>query len=562
MKNIFLLLITTFFLSGSIIADENKTQKLTDNPKSDESVILVSTSALADLAGQWIHAFTNSTNIPVKLELSDIHANSNITENSEGANRLYLDTKKPANTEDLTINVVGHFAAVPLMHRNNPFREMIQKMGISQDAFQRSATQQNIDWNAVFPGTKGGQMNIYVLSDEASQELASRFTGIAREKLQVEESLEDLYNALVNDPMAIAFISPYLLNKDQGLPQNLEFMPIDKNGNGRLDSFEDIYGNTQDLLRGIWIGKFPHSLINNLYLAFENPNDLEKSLINYIQQDGQDVLALNGFEQISSTETDQNTAYTAGLPAAVTLSNARSEDAGIWVFGMIALIGVIAAGILIWIITGTYRLTRKSDVVRTTPALKITPMKPEDVTFKKGLLYDKSHTWTFMQEDGNVKIGIDDFMQNITGKLTKVILRNNNTMVKKGEKFVTIIQDGKRLELKAPISGIIKQYNELLIVKPDAVNLSPYEKGWLYIIEPQNWEKDSTLMLRGAAYMKWIDTEMLRLKEFLTNIFRQDVTTLQHVVLQDGGEIARYPLENMNPEGWADFQSQFIEKSY
>lgn len=189
-------------------------------------------------------------------------------------------------------------------------------------------------------------------------------------------------------------------------------------------------------------------------------------------------------------------------------------------------------------------------------------MKPEDVTFKKGLLYDKSHTWTFMQEDGNVKIGIDDFMQNITGKLTKVILRNNNTMVKKGEKFVTIIQDGKRLELKAPISGIIKQYNELLIVKPDAVNLSPYEKGWLYIIEPQNWEKDSTLMLRGAAYMKWIDTEMLRLKEFLTNIFRQDVTTLQHVVLQDGGEIARYPLENMNPEGWADFQSQFIEKSY
>ena len=46
-------------------------------------------------------------------------------------------------------------------------------------------------------------------------------------------------------------VQEYILDK------NLSFVPIDKNKNGKIDHFENIYGNLNDFLRGVWIGKYP-----------------------------------------------------------------------------------------------------------------------------------------------------------------------------------------------------------------------------------------------------------------------------------------------------------------
>jgi glycine cleavage system H lipoate-binding protein len=177
-----------------------------------------------------------------------------------------------------------------------------------------------------------------------------------------------------------------------------------------------------------------------------------------------------------------------------------------------------------------------------------------------GLYYDKTHTWAFMEKDGTVKVGIDDFLQRVTGPLTRVKMKSTGERVKKGKKVVSIIQDGKQLDICAPVSGTIKELNTRLSTESSLLNSSPYSDGWIYKIEPSNWIKEVQFLLMGNPYKKWIEKEFQRLKEFLTDTVRGENAAYARV-LQDGGEIRDNILMDLGPEIWEDFQTNFMDVS-
>jgi len=130
--------------------------------------------------------------------------------------------------------------------------------------------------------------------------------------------------------------------------------------------------------------------------------------------------------------------------------------------------------------------------------------------------------------------------------------------IKKGEPFLTIIQDGKQLNLKAPISGTIKSQNKKLISNASLINQSPYNEGWIYTIEPTNWLRDTQFLIFANGYREWLKMEFLHIKDFLAIAIRTSPTEL---VLQDGGEIKDGILKDLKPEIWEDFQTHFIDNS-
>ena len=164
-----------------------------------------------------------------------------------------------------------------------------------------------------------------------------------------------------------------------------------------------------------------------------------------------------------------------------------------------------------------------------------------------------------MEKDGNVSIGIDDFLQHVTGTLTRVEMRNPGEKVKKGELLFSIVQFGKRLSLYSPVSGIIKQQNEALIEDASKINSSPYSDGWIYRIEPSNWFEEVKFMDMAEKYKKWINTEFSRMKDFLAATLKPDSLEFSHVVLQDGGILKEGVLADFGPEVWDDFQTNFLE---
>jgi Glycine cleavage system H protein (lipoate-binding) len=160
-----------------------------------------------------------------------------------------------------------------------------------------------------------------------------------------------------------------------------------------------------------------------------------------------------------------------------------------------------------------------------------------------------------------VKVGIDDFLQHITGTLTRIKMKNQGKKVKKGEQILSIVQNGKQLNLYAPISGIIIEQNKTLDTNSSIINSSPYTDGWIYKIEPTNWLRENQLLFMADKQKQYIKNEFSRLKDFLAVILKADTEKYAQIILQDGGELRDGILSNLGPEVWEDFQTNFIDPS-
>jgi glycine cleavage system H lipoate-binding protein len=194
--------------------------------------------------------------------------------------------------------------------------------------------------------------------------------------------------------------------------------------------------------------------------------------------------------------------------------------------------------------------------------INLVPVLNEDMlAAPKGLYFDKTHTWAFMEKDGMVKVGIDDFLQHITGTITRIKMKETGEKVRKGEKILTLIQDGKQLNIYSPISGVIREQNKILVANASSINSSPYSHGWVYLIEPKNWVREIQFLFMGEKYKEWLSDEFTRLKDFFAATVKTNTAVYAHIVLQDGGELTDNVLADLGPEVWEDFQTHFIDPS-
>jgi glycine cleavage system H lipoate-binding protein len=183
---------------------------------------------------------------------------------------------------------------------------------------------------------------------------------------------------------------------------------------------------------------------------------------------------------------------------------------------------------------------------------------PSSVTVPKGLYYDKSHTWAFMEKSGQVRIGIDDFLFHVTGRITRINLKKAGEKIRKGEVLANIMQNGKQIAVISPVSGIISIQNTEILDHSEKVCNSPYNDGWLYMVEPLNWMKEIQYLFNADIYQHWLVSEFSRLRDFLAFVSKESNPELRVLVLQEGGELKDHILEEMGPEVWEDFQTRFL----
>jgi glycine cleavage system H lipoate-binding protein len=206
-------------------------------------------------------------------------------------------------------------------------------------------------------------------------------------------------------------------------------------------------------------------------------------------------------------------------------------------------------------------LRSKKTETKTQGSVTYPVLDENSLILPEGLYFDKTHTWAFMEQNGIVKVGIDDFLQHITGTITRIKLKNKGEKVKKGEQILSIVQNGKQLNLYAPISGTIKEQNKILDTNSSIINSSPYNEGWIYKIEPTNWLRENQLLFMADKQKRFIIHEFSRLKDFLTIALNANPDNFAQIIMQDGGELRDSTLSDLGPEVWEDFQTKFIDPS-
>ncbi len=119
-------------------------------------------------------------------------------------------------------------------------------------------------------------------------------------------------------------------------------------------------------------------------------------------------------------------------------------------------------------------------------------------------------------EDGNVRIGINDFAQKMAGDLAYVDVPPKGSSLSQGLDFGTI-ESGKWVgKLISPISGEVVEENEEIMDDPTLANRDPYGEGWIAIISPSKLEEELKNLIHGDSIVDWInkeEVEALKIKE-------------------------------------------------
>lgn len=214
--------------------------------------------------------------------------------------------------------------------------------------------------------------------------------------------------------------------------------------------------------------------------------------------------------------------------------------------------------LLILIIFWTVMKNPRKVVARIQQA--ISTLSANVLRIPQGIFFNKHHTWTHLAETGEARVGMDDFLQHITGKVELAHLRDPGESIRKGELLTEIIQNGKHLKVFSPISGEILHTNPLIQENPEVINEDPYEKGWIYMIKPSNWKKETHSYLLAEKASEWAAGEFTRFKEFLTlGPMRSHAAEPSMVLLQDGGEVRENVLSDLPDEVWESFQQEFLD---
>jgi len=121
---------------------------------------------------------------------------------------------------------------------------------------------------------------------------------------------------------------------------------------------------------------------------------------------------------------------------------------------------------------------------------------PEDLS------YTKDHEWVLVEDDGNAKVGITDYAQDSLSDVVFVELPEVGDEFSKDDTMAVAESVKAASDIYAPISGKIVAINEKLEESPELVNESPYDFGWMVVIEPQG--KISGL-LDAKSYRESID---------------------------------------------------------
>lgn len=454
---------------------------------------------------------------------------------------------------------VGHTAVLPVFNQANPMSEIIAAQGISAGDVLKMASEK-ISWSQIFRGGKDIPLTVYAEDEQVMACLVKycRTDISALLQIRIPEKGEFI-NSVQNDPYAIGFcrLADVLDQANGKIVEKLSFVPVDKNENDRIDSFEMIYGNVDELNRGIWIGKYPPALCSDVVAVMkEKPSDPNViSFLTWLISDGNQNMALSGFGTLAGAEKESTIAGLTNAKA-ITSADAGPGKTGIWLLLMSVLLFAVVISILLFGISGSRKVVDKVEMV---PSLKA--FSWNSVKIPKGIYFDKSHTWSFMEKDGKVRIGIDDFIQHVTGSLTRIMLKETGEQVRRGEKILTLVRNGKQLNIYSPVSGTIMEKNPLLTEDSSCINSSPFDEGWVYIIEPVNWEKEIRFMLMSEKYGEWIKEEFTRLKDFLATLLNDQKHSYAPLILQDGGDITDNILADLSPEDWEDFQIHFIDSS-
>ena len=101
-------------------------------------------------------------------------------------------------------------------------------------------------------------------------------------------------------------------------------------------------------------------------------------------------------------------------------------------------------------------------------------------------------------------VGITDYAQSTLGDITFIELPEVGVEVAQSDTLAAVESVKAASDVYAPLSGKVIKVNQLLESSPEIINQSPYEDGWLVVIELKD-ESEKEKLLDHLSYKTYIE---------------------------------------------------------
>lgn len=169
---------------------------------------------------------------------------------------------------------------------------------------------------------------------------------------------------------------------------------------------------------------------------------------------------------------------------------------------------------------------------------------PQDYCFHPG------HSWVRDEGRQNARVGIDAFAGNLIGKIDSIEMADLNRWIRQGQKFCTIVREGRSIDLLSPVEGVLISVNHEVLKNPDLAVEDPYKDGWLGVIKAPELATNTKNLLQGPVVPAWMQNSLARLGGMLQQ--------LTPALAQDGG----LPIKGLLFQVDSDVQQQLVNEFF
>ena len=106
--------------------------------------------------------------------------------------------------------------------------------------------------------------------------------------------------------------------------------------------------------------------------------------------------------------------------------------------------------------------------------------------------YSRDHLW-YQEKDDRLVIGISDYLAADIGEVLRVILPHAETEVDEEQNLFSIWTAEEKFTFPSPFAGEIAEVNGEVEINPELVNDSPYDLGWIIILDPHDVDMENLL---------------------------------------------------------------------
>jgi glycine cleavage system H protein len=123
----------------------------------------------------------------------------------------------------------------------------------------------------------------------------------------------------------------------------------------------------------------------------------------------------------------------------------------------------------------------------------------------KDLRYHQEHEWVRLS-GMQATVGISHFAQDALGDIVFIDMPKLGAVVKAGQQIGEVESTKTTSTIYTPVSGTIAKVNADLKDHPEVVNLDPYGKGWMVIIDLLS-ASDVDKLMTAAQYEAFLASQ-------------------------------------------------------